>query len=134
MTTTTTDRIITGYTRFWNTADPAERSRVAATVFTDEIDYHATVGVLTGAHSLGAFRDEFVGHVGGATLRHLDEPDLLPDRARLRWEILLTDGTSFATGTDVLVLAPDGRIASVTAFLDRAPEGFADHHGEQIDA
>ncbi|MFF4114362.1 hypothetical protein ACFY0P_12930 [Streptomyces sp. NPDC001714] len=32
--------------------------------------------------------------------------------------------TSLATGTDVLRLDTDGRISSVTVFLDRAPEGF----------
>ncbi|CAM3532350.1 isomerase [Occultella aeris] len=100
-------------------------------MFSDDVDYHAAVGVLTGAQALGGFRDEFIAHMGEANLVHLGGPDRLTDRARLRWEIVLADGTSFATGTDVLVLAEDGRISSVTAFLDRAPEGFADHHGEQ---
>ncbi|MBZ2196536.1 isomerase [Occultella gossypii] len=128
--TITTDRILDDYARFWNTADPAERSRIAAGVFSGDVDYHAAVGVLTGAQALGGFRDEFIEHMGEATLVHLGEPDRLTDRARLRWEIVLADGTSFAAGTDVLVLAEDGRISSVTAFLDRAPEGFADHHDE----
>jgi hypothetical protein len=126
----TDNKVFEDYARFWNTAEPAERSRVAAAVFAEDVDYHSAVGVLAGAQALGEFRDEFIQHVGEATLVHLGEPDRLTDRARLRWEIVLADGTSFAAGTDVLVLAEDGRIASVTAFLDRAPEGFADHRGE----
>jgi hypothetical protein len=35
------------------------------------------------------------------------------------------DGKSFATGTDVLELDDQGRIAAISSFLDRAPEGFA---------
>ncbi|WP_154795283.1 isomerase [Occultella kanbiaonis] len=128
--TITTDTLLHDYARFWNTADLAERSRIAAGVFSEDVDYHAAVGVLIGAQALGGFRDEFVAHMGEATLMHHGEPDRLTDRVRLRWEIVLADGTSFAAGTDVLVLAGDGRISSVTAFLDRAPEGFADHHDE----
>jgi hypothetical protein len=83
--------------------------------------------VFTGAAALSEFRAMFVEHVGPATFRARTAPDHHHDRARLRWEIVLADGTSFAEGTDVMTLAPDGRIAAVTAFLDRAPAGF-DHH------
>ncbi|MFG1912534.1 hypothetical protein [Kribbella sp. NPDC048928] len=40
---------------------------------------------------------------------------------------LAGDGTSFATGTDFLEFDEQGRIADVTGYLDRAPDGF-DHH------
>ncbi|WP_210943669.1 hypothetical protein [Streptomyces sp. MK37H] len=53
-------------------------------------------------------------------------PQVHHHRARLQWEILTgdCDGTSFATGTDVIQLDEDGRISSVIAFPDRAPEDF----------
>ncbi|MEU5538783.1 hypothetical protein [Streptomyces sp. NPDC020362] len=55
-----------------------------------------------------------------------ERPQVHHRRAGIRSEILAGDGeeTSFATGTDVIVLDEDGRISSVTVFLDRAPEGF----------
>lgn len=54
---------------------------------------------------------------------------MVRDRARLRWEILRV-GQSLAEGTDVIVVDDQGRVESVTAFLDRAPEGFDPHaHG-----
>ncbi|MFC7219210.1 hypothetical protein ACFQLX_13685 [Streptomyces polyrhachis] len=82
------------------------------------------LGVLTGAPALADFCDQFLDHMGPAVLRLREEPRLHHDRARLRWEILLGDGTSFAAGTDVVHLDGDGRISAITAFLDRTPEGF----------
>jgi hypothetical protein len=115
------------YLQFWNAETPHEQRRIAADVFTDDIEYHAVPGVLSGTDALIDFRTRFTDHMGPVTYRARTSPDHHHDRTRLRWEIVLADGTSFATGTDVMNLAPDGRITSVTAFLDRAPEGF-DHH------
>jgi hypothetical protein len=96
-------------------------------VFAADVEYHSVPGVLIGTEALIEFRKQFVDNVGAATYRAMAAPDHHHDRARFRWEILLADGTSFAAGTDVLNLAADGRITSVTSFLDRAPAGF-DHH------
>jgi hypothetical protein len=53
---------------------------------------------------------------------------MLDDRARLRWEILVgPEESSFAAGTDVVQFDEDGRISSVSAFVDRAPVGFDPH-------
>ncbi|MEZ7156963.1 isomerase [Streptomyces althioticus] len=112
------------YTRFWNTGPDGDRDRLAATVFTDEVEYRALVGLLRGPAALADFRDRFVSHAGPATVRRREEPEIHHGRARLRWEILTGDGTSFATGTDVIEFAGDGRISGIAAFLDRAPEGF----------
>ncbi|WTB87797.1 nuclear transport factor 2 family protein [Streptomyces cellulosae] len=122
--TTTPAAQLERYTRFWNTGPDAERDRLAATVFTDEVEYRAPVGFLRGAAALADFRDQFVSHVGPATVRRREEPEVHHGRARLQWEILTGDGTSFATGTDVIEFAEDGRIRAISAFLDRAPEGF----------
>ncbi|MFI0502804.1 isomerase [Streptomyces albogriseolus] len=112
------------YTRFWNTGPGGERDRLASAVFTGEVEYRALVGFLRGAAALADFRDRFVSHVGPATVRRRHEPEVHHGRARLRWEILTGDGTSFATGTDVIEFDEGGRIRAVSAFLDRAPQGF----------
>jgi len=119
--------VVERYVRFWNAETAQEQRRIAAEAFTDDVEYHAVPGVFTGTEALVDFRTQFVEHMGSVTFRALTAPDHHHDRARLRWEIVLEDGTSFATGTDVLNLAPDGRITAVTAFLDRAPEGFDQH-------
>ncbi len=117
------------YEAFWNAGTSDEQRRIATEVFVDEIEYRALPGVLTGVDAMIDFRTQLVEHVGAVTYRSRTAPDHHHDRARLRWEIVLADGTSFAEGTDILTLTSDGRVSSVTAFLDRAPQGF-DEGGE----
>jgi hypothetical protein len=118
------------YVAFWNTADHEEQIRLAAQTFTDTVSSHVPVGVMRGSEDLIAFRNRFAEHAPDFSFRPRAEPDAHHTRARLQWE-LLTGGTTFATGTDVLELDGAGRITSITGFLDQAPEGFdpdAEHH------
>lgn len=117
------------YTAFWNASTDEDQQRLAALTFVDAVEYHAPIGVLTGAQAMIGFRQEFTNHVPTARLVAREVPERHHDRMRFRWEIVVGDEESFATGTDVLELDGDGRISSVTSFLDRAPEGFeAAHH------
>lgn len=114
------------YVRFWNADTEREQRRLAAAALADGVEYRAEIGILSGAQALMDFRNQFVAHMGTAALRLRERPQIHHRRARLRWEILTGDGdgSSFATGTDVIRFDQDGRIDSVTVFLDRAPEGF----------
>jgi len=117
------------YTAFWNASAAEDQQRLAALTFVDGVEYHAPIGVLTGAEAMIGFRDEFTSHVTTARLVARRVPERHHDRMRFAWEIVVGDDEeSFATGTDVLELAGDGRIRSVTSFLDRAPDGFAAAH------
>ena len=130
MTGTTTaqhlsfDRLVDAYLLFWNADTAEERDRAAATAFADGVAYRAPIGLLDGTEALTDFRERFLGHMGRVAFRLRGRPETHHARARLAWEIVTGDGGSFAEGTDVLDLAEDGRIRSVTVFLDRAPEGF----------
>ena len=118
------------YTAFWNASTDEDQRRLAALTFVDGVEYHAPIGVLTGAQAMIGFRNRFAQHAPDFSFRPRAEPDAHHTRARLQWE-LLTGGSTFATGTDVLELDGAGRITSITGFLDQAPEGFdpgADHH------
>lgn len=112
------------YVEFWNTDDAAELQRLAARTFAADVSYHAPIGVLARTGALIGFRNQFAQHQPGYLFRDRVEPAVHHDRARLQWE-LVVDGQTFATGTDVLELDDDGRITSITGFLDQAPEGFA---------
>ncbi|MGW5191370.1 nuclear transport factor 2 family protein [Kribbella sp. NPDC004138] len=119
----TENSVVQQYIDFWNAGSGAEQRELAATIFADRFSYHAPVGVMRELEQLITFREQFADQSPGYEFRPRSEPQAHHDRARLQWE-LLVDGTSFATGTDVLELGPDGRIVSITGFLDRAPEGF----------
>jgi ketosteroid isomerase-like protein len=123
VTNATVDR----YLAFWNAPTSEAGHRLATDVFTEDVSYSAPIAVLSGADQLIDFREQLVGHIGAVNLDAREQPETHHDRVRLKWEIRLADGESFATGTDVIVLASDGRISSITAFLDRAPEGFDPH-------
>jgi hypothetical protein len=120
--------VVEQYITFWNT-DGEDQRQLASTIFDEGVRYYAPVGLLTGAQELIDFRTQFVEHMKDAKLVTRQEPETLHDRARVKWEIRLADGKAFAAGSDVLVIA-DGKINSVTSFLDQAPEGFdpAHHH------
>ncbi|WP_208880099.1 isomerase [Streptomyces armeniacus] len=112
------------YVRFWNAGTPAEQRGLATATFADDVGYYAPVGVLSGAPALIGFHDEFTEHMGTVVFRARREPEIHHGRARLLWALDAAGKEPFATGTDVLVFDGDGRISTVTTFLDQAPEGF----------
>ncbi|MGP4114785.1 nuclear transport factor 2 family protein [Streptomyces sp. 4N509B] len=124
-------RNVDGYLRFWNAEAPEEQRRLASATFTDDVEYRAPVGVLSGPSALMGFREQFAGHMGAVVFRARRDPEIHHGRARLLWAIDADGKEPFATGTDVLVLDADGRISAITTFLDQAPEGFdPDAHGD----
>lgn len=130
MTNTTVDReaVLASYLAFWNTDPGSEQTRLAAEAFTADVGYHAVIDTFIGIEQLLVIRPQFVEHLGDIRIVSRGPADQHHDRARLRWELRLPDQTSFAEGTDVIRFADDGRIAEITVFLDRAPEGFDAHH------
>jgi hypothetical protein len=116
--------IVQQYVDFWNADTADQQHKLAAATFADRFSYHAPIGILRGVDELVGFRNQFAEHNPGYQFRPRAEPETHHDRARLQWE-LIVDGTSFATGTDVLELGPDGRIVAIAGFLDQTPEGFA---------
>lgn len=113
------------YFEFWNAGTPDEQRRIGATLFADGINYRAAAGVMQTVDAMIDFRDHVTEHVGSVTFAHRGEPQILHDRARITWEIDAGATEPFAAGTDILEFADDGRIAAVTAFLDRPPAGFS---------
>lgn len=127
-TTPRTATAVERYLEFWNTADAAERDRLACDTFSRDVEYVAPVTRVVGCDAVLAFATELLTHVARHRFEARATPDLHDDRLRLRWRALAPDGSEFATGTDVLHVRPDGLVSSVTTFLDRAPDGFDAHH------
>lgn len=115
------------YLEFWNTANAAEQRTLAARTFVAGVGYHAPIGLLAGTEALIAFRDQFADHQPDYVFKARAEPAAHHDRARLEWELVVS-GQTFATGTDVLEVDAEGRITSITGFLDDAPAGFDPAH------
>lgn len=124
---------IESYVRFWNAEFAGDQDRLARAAFAEDVVYQAPLAVLQTPDSLIGFRNEFAEQLGAVEFRLRAEPDVVGDRARLRWEIRVGSGfsTSFAEGTDVLTFDEQGRVAAVTTFIDRAPAGFEPGGGHE---
>lgn len=134
MTTETTPRspaaTAGAYVSFWNLSAEEQRT-LGATLFADDVARSTPIGESTGLEALIDFTHQFAEGVGDFTFVARTEPDSHHGHVRVRWDIRKEEG-SFAEGTDVLDLDGSGRIAAITAFIDRAPDGFdpeAHHEG-----
>jgi len=124
-TTAQSNATAEAYVRFWNYGSDEQRV-LGRTLFAESVTQYAPIGVLSGVGALIDFTAQFAGHVGDYEFRTRSEPEAHHGRLRVQW-VLLRGEDVFAEGTDLLLLNDAGRIASITTFLDRAPEGFDPH-------
>lgn len=122
-TTATDTAIVDRYVEFWNAVTDDEQQRLAEATFAEGFRYCAPVADMRTTEGLIGFRNQFAEFQPGYVFRARSAPEAHHDRARLQWEIVIGD-ERFAAGTDVFVLDEAHRIASVSSFLDEAPEGF----------
>ena len=116
------DEAVVRYIAAWNETDAGRRHALVAQTWTED----------------GTFRDPIVGGAGhdgiaamiGAVqqrlpfhrFRLISGIDAHHGRVRYRWEAGGTaEAPLYFAGTDFAILAPDGRFASVTGFLDAIP-------------
>ena len=62
-------------------------------------------------------QERFPGH----RFRQTGKLDAFNNRVRFSWELAPEGGPLFAGGTDFAVVASDGRLQTVTGFIDHAP-------------
>ena len=126
------------YVALWNESDADRRRRTIAELWTEEGRHIlqppeemraiaaqpgiAMTAVLEaqGHEQIEARATSVYEHwVGseGLTFRGRDDADRLGDVVKLHWEAVAKDGTVFAVGLSVLVLAPDGRIERDYTFI-----------------
>lgn len=124
MTTTTDAQAIAArYIAAWNEADPGRRSALVAALWTEDAAYLDPLIQGEGHRGIAAL-------IGGVQARFPDfrftlsgQPDGYGDRLRFSWDLGPEGGEAVVQGTDFAVLAADGRLRTVTGFLDRVPAG-----------
>ena len=118
---TETNELIGRYVAAWNETDPGRRRSLIARTWTDDASYvdpmmeghgHAEIDAM-----IGGVRERF------PTLwfRLLGTVEEHHARVRFAWELGPEGGDAVAKGTDFAELAGDGRLRSVTGFLDLVP-------------
>jgi hypothetical protein len=111
--------LIDTYIHAWNERDPERRRALVAETFADDADYLDPL-------IQGSGQDGIDAMIAGVQQQYADyrfelagAPDAHNDRVRFTWHLVGNgDGSAVATGYDFGTLTADGRLQSVTGFLD----------------
>lgn len=120
MTTTeapATDRIIDTYFAMWNEPDRVKRLEVIAQAWAPTGHYVDPLSDVTGYEGLADMVDGVRAQFPGATLQRTSDLDAHHDVVKFSWNATGTDGAVIVGGTDVCVLADDGRLAAIAGFF-----------------
>jgi hypothetical protein len=112
--------LVSTYIDMWNESDAERRRELVAQTVTEDADYLDPVMAGTGIDGITTMiagaQQQFPGH--RFALR--SGPDTHHDRVRFTWSLAPADGAPIAVGTDFATVADDGRMRSITGFLEPA--------------
>jgi uncharacterized protein YndB with AHSA1/START domain len=108
--------LVDRYFAAWAEADPARRSAALAGCVTDDVEFRDPFGCTSGRAELEAHIAAVQQHMPGATLARRGDPRQCQGMALVEWAASGPDGSPRGAGTNVLQLAPDGRLARVVGF------------------
>lgn len=115
--------IAESYIAIWNETDAGRRRELIARDWTAEMTYVDPLASCDGAEvvdqMIAGVQEQFPGH--RFTLS--GQPDGYGDRVRFSWSLAANGAPPVVRGTDFGVVSDDGRLKSVTGFLDQVPDG-----------
>jgi hypothetical protein len=115
----TTETLVDTYIAMWNEADPAQRRELVARTVSDDATYLDPLMSGEGVDGIDAMiagaQQQYPGH----RFTLLGTPDEHHDRIRFSWSIAPADGDPIAIGHDFVTVASDGRMRSITGFLEQ---------------
>ncbi|HWX04123.1 nuclear transport factor 2 family protein [Collimonas sp.] len=120
-TATITDQanaIASRYIAAWDETDAVRRRALIANVFTPDASYLDPMARSSGHDGLDAMIGAVQQQFAGLRFRLHGKQDGHNDVVRFSWALGADGAEPVAYGTDVAVVAADGRIRSVTGFLD----------------
>lgn len=111
--------VVDDYIAVWNEADQGRRRELIARTFTEQATYVDPLMSGQGVDGLDAMvaaaQQQFPGHRFELSFG----PDAHNDVVRFTWTLVgVESGAADAVGVDFATVAPDGRLASVTGFLE----------------
>ncbi|WP_211462407.1 nuclear transport factor 2 family protein [Collimonas silvisoli] len=112
--------IATRYIAAWNEQDAVRRRASIAAVFTPDASYVDPMMRNAGHDGLDAMIGAVQKQFAGLRFGLHGKQDGHNDVVRFSWALAADGAEPVAYGTDIAVVAADGRISSVTGFLDAA--------------
>ena len=116
--------VVDGYIAMWNETGGAERRAIIAATWTDDGTYLDPLMSGEGPAEIDAMVAGAQQQFPGARFELTAGPDHHHDRVRFAWRMTGGDGgAELARGVDFATVAHDGRLRSVTGFLEPAAAG-----------
>ncbi len=113
-----TTAVIETYIAMWNESDPRRRRELVAQTVTDDASYLDPMMAGDGIDGISAMIAGAQGQFPGHHFALVSGPDVHHDRLRFSWSLAPHDGEPVAIGTDFATVAQDGRMRSITGFLE----------------
>ncbi|AWJ92642.1 nuclear transport factor 2 family protein (plasmid) [Azospirillum baldaniorum] len=107
----------------WNETDPNRRLALVVEHWSEDAHYLDPMMQANGHPGISALIGAVQQRFPNSRFVLQSAPDGHNDRVRLSWSLVPAGGDPVAGGTDFVTLAADGRIRSVSGFLDRVPDG-----------
>jgi hypothetical protein len=121
--------VIDRYFALWNEPDPGRRRDLIAQTFTEDASYVSPQFAAEGHDGISVLAQNLADHLAGYRFLRTGEIDAHHDHLRFTWEVVPPEGQPrFAAGVNFGVLADDGRLRTLTGFLDQAPPFEGGHH------
>ncbi|MXP64461.1 nuclear transport factor 2 family protein [Roseomonas sp. M0104] len=121
MTATDAQALATRYIAAWNETDPARRLALLAALWTEDATYRDPLMQGTGHEAIAALVAAVQARFPGHRFSLAGRADGYADRLRFSWTLGPDSGEPLVAGTDFAQLAGDGRLHTVTGFLDPLP-------------
>lgn len=116
-TSTNLDQTIDTYFAMWNEADRTKRLAVIAEAWADDAHYVDPLSDVTGHDGLADMVDAVRAQFPGATLQRTTDLDAHHNIVKFGWSATGPDGALIVAGTDVAIVAPDGRLSALAGFF-----------------
>lgn len=114
------DSLARQYLAAWNERNASERRALVARLFTLDASYLDPLMAGAGHDGIDALIGAAQQHFPGHRFELAGQADGHHDVLRFSWTLHAPGGAAVARGTDVATVGGDGRLSSVTGFLDHA--------------
>jgi hypothetical protein len=114
--------VVDRYIEIWNETDVTRRRALIALTWTEDASYLDPLMSGDGPDGIDAMIQAVQERYPTYRFRRTGEVDAHHDRVRFAWDVVPVDGGQpLVAGVDFGELAADGRLKSITGFLDQMP-------------